>query len=191
MRILRTKRRGTSTARGIAAGIAGGLFASWVMNRFQAGLSRLQSARKSSEPEQGSGMPARGNGDEGARPQQDEPATVKAAVAVSERVFGHHLGEEEKEAAGSAVHYVFGAMAGGVYGAVAEHWPAARAGAGLGFGSALWLISDETAVPLAGLSKGPQAYPVGSHLSALAAHLVYGATTELVRRGLREGALAG
>ena len=63
--------------------------------------------------------------------------------------------------------------------------------AGIPFGAALWLAADEIGVPAAGLAKGPAEYPVSKHASALAAHLVYGATTELVRRGLVRAITAG
>jgi len=56
---------------------------------------------------------------------------------------------------------------------------------GLPLAAALWLAADEAAVPALGLSKSPLDYPLSSHLSALAAHGVYGVTTELARRALR------
>jgi uncharacterized membrane protein YagU involved in acid resistance len=43
-------------------------------------------------------------------------------------------------------------------------------------------------VPLAGLSKAPTEYPLSSHASAFATHLVYGATTEAVRKLLMKAA---
>ena len=77
-------------------------------------------------------------------------------------------------------------VAGGLYGAAAEDWEAVHVGAGAAFGAALWLTSDEIAVPLLKLSKPPQEYPLRVHAMALAAHLAYGFTTEIVRRALRE-----
>jgi putative membrane protein len=56
--------------------------------------------------------------------------------------------------------------------------------AGIPFGAAVWLVADEVGVPAAGLANGPAEYPLSTHASALAAHVVYGATTELVRRNL-------
>lgn len=48
------------------------------------------------------------------------------------------------------------------------------------------LQEDEkkVAVPALGLSKKPAEYPAAVHAQALASHLVYGLTTDLVRRGL-------
>ena len=60
--------------------------------------------------------------------------------------------------------------------------PLSGNGFGLPFGAAVWAIADETLVPLFGLSKPPIAYPLSKHLYSLAAHLVYGATTEATRR---------
>ena len=40
-----------------------------------------------------------------------------------EKCFGHELQESEKESAGAAVHYAFGTLSGGLYGALAEVTP--------------------------------------------------------------------
>jgi putative membrane protein len=72
-----------------------------------------------------------------------------------------------------------------LYGAAAELAPEVARGAGLPFGAAFWLVADETALPLLGLSKGPTAYPVSTHVYALASHFVYGLTAELVRSTVR------
>lgn len=118
--------------------------------------------------------------------EDSDNATVKAAKAVSEGIFGHELKEREKKVAGAAVHYAFGTATGGLYGAVAEFAPEVTVGAGLPFGAAFWLVADETAVPLLGLSKAPTEYPVSTHVYAFASHLVYGLTAELTRRSLRK-----
>ncbi|MCA1600512.1 MAG: DUF1440 domain-containing protein [Acidobacteria bacterium] len=111
--------------------------------------------------------------------------TRRAASAISEGLFDHKLTEAEKKIAGPAVHYSFGTGAGGLYGAVAEVAPEVTAGAGLPFGAAFWLVVDEGAVPLLGLSKGPTEYPLSTHVYALASHFVFGVTTEVVRRSVR------
>jgi uncharacterized membrane protein YagU involved in acid resistance len=95
------------------------------------------------------------------------------------------LKESEKEAAGALVHYALGTATGGLYGAVVEFAPEVTTAAGLPFGAAFWLIADETAVPLLGLSKGPTEYPLSTHVYALTSHLVFGLTTEVTRRAVR------
>ena len=172
--------------KGMVAGLAGGLVASWTMNQFQAAWMRL--AANSDKPHGAQSMKpsdgSNGNQDQDAKEQDD--ATVKAAKAISENVFGHELQESEKKPAGTVVHYAFGAASGGLYGALAEVVPQVTTTAGLPFGAAFWLIADEVSVPLLGLSKGPTEYPLSTHAYSLASHIVYGVSTELSRRALRQ-----
>jgi hypothetical protein len=174
--------------KGAAAGLVGGLVASWTMNQFQAAWTKAAEGfekphdAQSMQPSEGQ---QHGQGSEQNRENQDD-ATVKAARAISEGIFGHELKGNEKKPAGAVVHYAFGTATGGLYGAVAELAPEVTTGMGLPFGVAFWLVADETAVPLLGLSKPPTEYPVSTHVYALASHVVYGLTAELVRRGVRK-----
>lgn len=156
----------------IVAGIAGGLVASWAMERFQQALGEIS--------EDMGGAP--GGGGQQHRKPQSEPATYKAADAVTQAVTGEPLRDEDKPAGGALVHYAFGAAVGAAYGAAAARSENVTAWAGLPFGATVWLVADEIGVPLSGLSKSPTEYPASSHASALATHLVYGATTEAVRK---------
>ena len=70
------------------------------------------------------------NGQGSSGQQNEEPATAKAAEAISEGVFEHHLTKEEKKTAAPAVHYAFGSLNGALYGGIAEVYPAARAAGG-------------------------------------------------------------
>ncbi len=177
----------TDVWKGLAAGLVGGLVASWTMNQFQAVWSKVTEGfekphgAQSMKPSEGKGMPQASKEES----EEQDDATVKAARAVSEAIFGHELTESEKAAAGAAVHYGFGTAVGGLYGAVAELSPEVTMGTGLPFGTAFWLVADETAVPLLGLAKGPTEYPLSTHVYALASHLIYGLTAELVRRTVR------
>jgi putative membrane protein len=169
--------------KGVVAGLAGGLVASWTMNQFQAAWTRVAEGFEKSHGAQ-SMQPSEGSGAQDKSDQDD--ATVKAAKIVSKEIFGHELQESEKKPAGAAVHYAFGTATGGLYGALAEVSPQVTTAAGLPFGAAFWLIADEVAVPLLGLSKGPTHYPASTHAYALASHLVYGVTAEVSRRALRQ-----
>lgn len=172
-----------SVWKGLVAGLAGGLVASWTMNQFQAAWTRIQEGSEKPHGAQ-SMQPSEGSqGEQDAKEQDD--ATVKVAKVVSKEVLGHELQESEKKPAGAAVHYAFGTVTGGLYGALAEVTPQVTTGAGVPFGAAFWLLADEISVPLLGLSKGPTGYPVSTHAYALASHLVYGATAELSRRAIR------
>ena len=160
--------------KGLVAGIVGGVVASWTMDRFQYWwLSFAEGDERELQ---------QATGEEGNR---EEPATVKTASAISEAVFGHDLTAREKEIAGPIVHYAVGTTAGAVYGLAAEYEPDVTALAGIPFGAAFWMVVDEGALSLLGLTKGPTAYPLSTHVYALASHLVFGLTTEVVRSTVR------
>ena len=156
--------------RGALAGAIAGLVGALVMERFQALWTRT--AERIQPPQT-------------ARAAEDGPATVRAAERVTDKLVHATLPEEVKPVAGEIVHYGMGTLSGAIYGAIAERIPVARAGNGLVFGTILWWLADETAVPALRLSKPPSAYPPSTHAYALASHLVYGFVTETVRRLLR------
>lgn len=119
------------------------------------------------------------------RPQGDDPATVKAAQKGSRAARGVSLNEAEKQTAGNAIHYLFGAGVGAAYGLLAEYRPGVTRGLGTGLAMASATAFDEAAVPALGLSKSPTDYPAKVHAYSYASHLVYGGVTEAVRRLLR------
>ncbi|HEX8145536.1 MAG TPA: DUF1440 domain-containing protein [Pyrinomonadaceae bacterium] len=178
--------------KGLAAGLLGGLVASWTMNRFQAMWSREEVGVEKPHGAQGikpyvegkEQGEAQSKASEASGKKQDDPAE-KVAGAVSESVLDRPLRESEKEPAGEIVHYVFGIASGGFYGALAEIAPFITAGAGLPFGTVFWLTADEIVVPALGLSEEPTEYPASTHAYSLCSHLVYALTAEAVRRTVR------
>jgi putative membrane protein len=154
----------------VAAGALAGLVGAWTMNQFQALLSRLSESNR--QPEQ---PPSE---------EESDDATMKTAQAISQNVFHHALTREEKKWAGPVVHYGFGASLGAIYGALAETCPITTTGFGTTYGTAVWAVADELAVPAFGLSKPIPETEASSHVSALASHLVYGIATHFARRGL-------
>ncbi|SRR6266568_1442652 len=173
-----SERNNAHLASGILAGIAGGLVASWVMNEFIENVGpKLQEAVQEAE---GDAPDEQSGGAEG------EDATMKAADAIAATVTGgRHLTYEQKKMGGPIVHYAFGAVMGGVYGALAEAIPETTAGLGTTFGSALFVGADLFAVPALNLSQSSEDASISSLASPFAAHLVYGLTTEAVRRLVR------
>lgn len=169
--------------RGILAGVAGGLAASWVMNEFMAGPGqKLQQAVESDgEREQRQAEEKR---QEESGPPED--ATMKVADAVVKAATGgRHLSLEGKQKGGPVVHYSFGALIGALYGALSEYSSAPKAGFGSAFGSALFAVADLIAVPALNLAPPATEQPPSALATPFAAHLVYGVTTELVRRTAR------
>lgn len=165
--------------RGTLAGIAGGLVASWVMNQFIAGPGgKMQTAIVQAQgkvPEQPDYTSA-----------ESDDSTAKVADTLSViATGGQHLTYDQKQAAGSAVHYTFGALMGGIYGALAEYTPSVKAGFGTTYATALFAAADLIAIPALNLGKPANEQDAGSLTEYYAAHLVYGASTELVRRIVR------
>jgi len=147
----------------------------FAMNQFQSLLGAIQNSGQKSQGKEQQQQSSKSSDD-------SDDATVKAARSIA-RAWGHELTPDEKKWAGPLVHYTFGALAGGVYGAVTTSSPClATAGAGTLFGAALWLAADEIGVPAAGLSGSPFDTPLPSHAQALASHLVFGVTTEGIRK---------
>ncbi len=151
--------------RSAVIGIAAGLSASWIINRFQAAVSAASSAEGGSKDS-----------------DEEKPTTVKAADMLSETVAGEPVPEPYEEPAGSAVHYGFGAFLGGLYGVLDELLPGVRAGYGTAYGAGVALVADEALVPAAGLTPPPQDLPAKTHAYGLVSHLVFGAALEGTRR---------
>ena len=156
--------------KGLIAGVAGGLLASFLMEQFQAAWSAAAEAI----------VPRKKKGG-----RKSDPATVKAANLVAEKITGRKLPPDYKALGGEAVHYGMGASSAAVYGLLAEVAPVVTIGDGAAFGASLWLLADELGVPAAGLSKSAREIPITTHLYALASHLVYGWITETVRQAVR------
>jgi len=179
-----------SVIKGLAAGLVGGLVGSVVMNQFQALLGKLIEGVERSHGAQSlqQGSPQHGVAAELQERDSDDErddAAMRLANAISVGVFDEELTRSEKHKAGTALHYAYGISMGGLYGAAAELVPALTVGAGLPYVASIWVVADEGVVPALGLSKSPSEYPLSTHAYALASHLVYGLTTELVRRGVR------
>lgn len=144
---------------GLLAGVAAGLVAS-------AAMAAVQHAAEKLLPEDG---------------KDADPATVKAADKVSEALTDAPVPEAYREQAGMAVHYVTGAVLGGIYGVLTEYQPEASAGFGSAYGIATSALLDEGAVPAAGLAPGPEGTPLAVHAYGAASHLVFGIVLEGVR----------
>ena len=175
-----SKRQERHLIRGVLAGVAGGLVASWVMNQFMAGPG--QKLQQSLESDQEHAQQKQQ--EESGAPKED--ATMKVADAlVNTATGGRHLSLAGKQKGGPIVHYSFGALMGAIYGGFSEYSGAAKAGFGSAFGAALFAVADVVAVPALNLSPPATEQPASALATPFAAHLVYGVTTELVRRVAR------
>jgi uncharacterized membrane protein YagU involved in acid resistance len=111
------------------------------------------------------------------------PAVLADRVA---RRLGHGpLDTPTKLRIQNAVHYGFGALSGSVYGALAESFPAATAGAGTAAGAGLYLASHGSTLPLLRVQMPPWRLPRAAFVWEFTSHLLFGAALELSRRGVR------
>jgi putative membrane protein len=176
------RRRDRNVAAGMVAGLIGGIVGTWAMSQFQAIWS--QQVDGTHDPDTASA-----GGRHDARDWQEriegQNANELAAQAIATRAIDRRLTREELEKAAPLLHYAFGATMGALYGGLREVSPQVRAMGGSGWGTAVWAGADGIAVPLLGLSRPKTDYPAETHAQSYAAHIVYGVTTELVRRGAR------
>jgi putative membrane protein len=114
-----------------------------------------------------------------------EDSTVKAASAISRTIFHHELTADQKKVAGPIVHYAFGTTTAALYGVLVELRPSTRLGWGLPFGAAVWLGAHVITVPALGLSEPVTRSAPPAEGAEFAAHLIYGAVAESLRRLLR------
>ena len=145
----------TSLLKGLIAGMAGGV----------AGTAAKTLAEKV--------YPPRVHG-------EPEPPEVTA-----EKIAGHPLDERTKAVAGETIHWVFGAVAGGFYGVLAELYPQITAKSGATFGLTLLSLTHEGALPQLGLSEPHEEHSFREHSSEATTPVVYGVVTEKVRGFVR------
>ena len=120
----------------------------------------------------------------GRQAEEDESSTAAVGRIGYEVAEGHEPPEGLKPELSQAVHWGYGLTMAGLYGALRGVRENRDAPGGLLFGTAMWLLGDELAVPLLGLSEGPTAYPVEQHAHRLGAHLAYGLTVAAVTQSL-------
>lgn len=106
-------------------------------------------------------------------------------VEGAEEVINADLNRNQEEVAQKALDVGFGVIVGGIYGVVAEALPGMQTPAGVPFGAGLWTATHKLAMPLLGLAPGPLKEDASNQLGQLASHVAYGATVEVVRRGVR------
>lgn len=104
-----------------------------------------------------------------------EIAADKAAA-----IAGRELDDDQRKRAGSATHWMLGTSAGVMYGAMRHATPRVGLGSGFAYGAAFWLLMDEAALTLLGLTPPPREFPWQTHARGLAGHLVMGAAIEVV-----------
>jgi len=106
-------------------------------------------------------------------------------ILLAENVAGRRLPEEERQLAVQGIHWIFGALAGAVYGGLTEVEPSLGAWRGAAFGITLNRITHESILPRLGLTAPPGRQPTQERISEWVTHAVYGIATDSVRRAVR------
>ncbi len=198
----RVKRR-TKPLAGLAAGLVGGLVATWVLDNYHRGAAaaaRLGSGdpaeesafHTSTSPAPSSTAPLHGDAATGRAESSAFGRADASAVSTPPSRPGLPVGSTVPSIpllpAKPQMRYLTGALAGAIYGISVELVPMARSGYGTGFASLLFLGGPDVLAPFlpSGVLPGSEAKTGKDALpGGISAHLVYGATLETVRRMLR------
>lgn len=115
------------------------------------------------------------------------PGQLPPPVVLVEQIAGHELSPAQRRIAAQTLHWVFGALAGAVYGAIVEYEPSLAAWRGAAFGITLNRMTHESILPRMGLAASPRDQPAQERISEWVTHAAYGVATDLVRRKVRKG----
>jgi putative membrane protein len=107
------------------------------------------------------------------------------SVVLAEQVAGRSLPDHQRKVAMQSIHWLFGALAGGVYGALVEFEPSLAAWRGAAFGITLNRITHESLLPRMGLAAPTGQQPTQERISEWVTHAAYGVGTDTVRRAIR------
>jgi hypothetical protein len=123
----------------------------------------------------------------GKQHRQGESSTAALGRILYTSLMGKPPRTQEAETVMSyLVHYVISMGYAGLYSALRGDPETPDVTGGVLMGTTLWLFGDELFMPLAGLTKGPAAYPLKLHLHSWAAHIVYGIGAALATQLLEE-----
>jgi len=175
----RKQRREIKLLGGLAAGVIGGIVATWVLDKYQEGA--LQATRRVENAVDADPVLSRQQEDQ-LRSQQR--AHAEAAKRIAKSTFGKSLNRKQRRKAAPIVHYAVGALAGGAYGFAVEILPVVRRGYGTGYSNLLFLGGSEAVLPWFNLGTR-QKIPRSMRTNGLSAPLIYGAVLETTRRVLR------
>lgn len=124
----------------------------------------------------------------GTRHEPNEQAPAALGRMIYEKVRGRRPDDETRAKLGAGVHVGYGLLVAAGYGQVRAGHRGFDLLGGLAFAIGLFLLGDELAVPLLGLSDAPTEMPLREHGRYLAAHVAYGVATAAATQGLAHAA---
>ena len=114
--------------------------------------------------------------------QSESSVQTVARRAVEGLMKRGPLEEADKARAGTAVHYLFGALWGSVYALCRESFATSP----MLFGASVWAASDNLLLPAFRVAAWPHHYSLEEHHYALQAHFAYGLATASAYALLRD-----
>ncbi len=150
--------------RRVAAGVTGGIAASFVMDVVQNGWAALFERSRSKDE------------------RDEEVDGIASVVRVAGRFVPALRSERGTNVAARIVHYVFGVGFAAAYVVSAERAPWLAASNGVAFGSALFVLSDRVLIPALKLGRSWSRYSRSERANAYFSHVAYGVVLELTRR---------
>ena len=117
--------------------------------------------------------------------REDESSTAALGRLLYQWITGEEPQTQElKTALSYLVHWGYGMLQGGIYGALRANAPFPDLKDAWLYATGLWLVGDEVVVPLLGLQSGPTAVLPVQHANRWGAHLAYGTGTALATQTL-------
>lgn len=98
------------------------------------------------------------------------------AKKATEFATGVTPAKETTNKLGMAIHWGYGILWGGLFGALRSRVPVIGSAAGLTYGTGLWLIGDELMMPVLKLSPCSTDFPWQNHVRAFTNHAAYGSS---------------
>jgi putative membrane protein len=117
---------------------------------------------------------------------QGQPAPPALVIERLAHAAGEEPTESAKQVGGEGIHWGFGTMLGGVYGVAAELSPGVTSWRGSVFGLTVNRLAHKGLLPGLDLVEPVAKQPAQERVSEWVSHVVYGVTTDLVRRAVRK-----
>ncbi|MDQ2806143.1 MAG: DUF1440 domain-containing protein [Chloroflexota bacterium] len=170
--------------KGFVLGLVGGAVGTWAMGAYWGAVTALAG----DDPRQAKVAGGPHGLDDislvGQHYKAGESSTAALGRLIGQAVLGKPPGKQATTLLSNAVHWSYGSLLGGLYGAVRGGTGLLDVPGGLAYGTGVGLLGSEVALPLLGLAAGPTTQPLESHAYGLGAHWVYGlavaATTQVL-----------
>ena len=175
VRILRAalKRKAPTPLGAVARGVIAGAIGAGAQSLFFRATQKLAPPRTKVPPELG--KPER-------KARSESGLQTVARRTVEGLMQRGPLDKAQKARAASVLHYLFGAMWGGVYALCRESFRTSP----MLFGAGVWIASDNLILPAFRVAAWPRHYTVREHHYALQAHFAYGLSTAAAYALLRD-----